>query len=646
MIHPANSARPAHKAGQLRRLGLAALVALSMVATSLAPLSSVHHVSAQDSGGGTAAYAPETALLYANVELDQDSGQWEQAAELTERAGITDLVPADSLAELEDGLAQIDGIFDGEAALVLATLPDTGNFGLGAVGSEASAIATDPEAVSEGDVPEGWSIVFQPSDPEALYDTLRENVLGSDGREASSGADSVDYEGYTIDFVEPADEFGTGSAIALVDDVVVISTRPDDIEPIIDTATGTVAPLSELSEYADLRERAEDEVLSFGFINGPAILTGVEEQDPAALADVPEELLASFNAYSSFAFWADEPGFRLDTLAVPAEGQSLPEATTLEPAFPDAIDGDSLLYAAGSDLGQQPSVNALALLFAQELVGIDAGATPVAAQDPEAYADEVFAEAEATLGFNIKEDFLDNMVGEWGIAVTAADVLSSEPVINGIFASNVDDTTAVEDVVGKITAIAESGAGNDFDVASREVNGSSITTIDVSDAGFPLVIEFGVVDDQFLIGVNEGIDTFVDGPDSSLADNDTFQATLDALPAEFSSISFLNLELIAPIVEEAVIGVTSSNLSDADPACGEFDTQEEAQDAYDKDNFENFALDQDFDGTACEDFFTEDTATPEATPGIAESINVRSIGTVTFQDDGASGTSTIILIGE
>ncbi|MDQ3539436.1 MAG: DUF3352 domain-containing protein, partial [Chloroflexota bacterium] len=360
----------------------------------------------------------------------------------------------------------------------------------------------------------------------------------------------------------------------------------------------------------------------------------------------PEGLLASLDAYSAFAFWADEPGFRLDTLAVPAEGQALPEVETLDPAFPDSIDGDSLFYAGGSNLGQDPIINALALAFAQELVGMNAGATPVAAQDPEDYADEVFAEAEATLGFNIKSDFLDHMVGEWGIAVGAEDVLSPEPVVNGIFASNVDDATAVGDVVNKLTAIAESASGEEFEISSREVNGSSVTTIDVSDAGLPLVIEFGVVGEQFLIGVNEGLDSFVNGPDSSLADNETFQASLDTLPADFSAVSFVNLELIVPLVEETVAGTTSTNVADADPACEEFTTQEEAQAAYNADNFENFALDQDFDGTACEDFFGGDAATPEATPAIADSINVLSIGTVLFQADGLSGTSTIILIGE
>lgn len=645
MIDSANLRTADSPRSSAYRVCLVTVIALSLLLASLSAVIPAAAGSAQGEQGGTAAYAPETSLLYVNVELDQDSSQWQLAAELAARAGISELIPAEDLSDLQTGLSQIGGVVNGEAGLILATLPDTGDFSLDSVGGDAAGIATDPGAVSEGDVPEGWSIVIQPSNPQALYDTFRDTVLSSDGDDAGS-VQTVDYEGYTIEYVEPVDEFGTGAAIALVDDVVAISTRPDDIEPIIDTATGAVASLSELDTYTDLRGRSEAEVLSFGFINGPEILAGVEEQDPDTLAEVPEELIASLDAYSSFAFWADEPGFRLDTLSLPGEGQELPQAENFDPTFPDAIDGTSLIYAGSTNLGQNPGINVLALLFAQELVGIEAGATPVAAQDPEAYADEVFAEAEATLGFNIKTDLLDNMVGEWGVAFTAEDIFTAEPMVSGIFASDVEDATAVSDVVNKITAIAEAGSDGAVEISSREIDGSSITIIDASSSGFPIVIEFGVVGDQLLVGINEGIDTFVNGPDESLADNPTFQATLDALPAEFSAISFINVESLVPLIEDAVSATSPGNMPDADPACAEFDTQEEAQAAYDEDNFENFALDQDFDGAACEDFFTEGEATPEATPALADTINVQSVGTVVFQEDGASATSTIILIGD
>ncbi len=646
MVHLAQSSAQAPGGSRQLRLGLVMFLAMALLAASLAPVLPSGRAFAQEAQGGTAAYVPETALLYANVELDQDSSQWQLAGELAARSGLADLIPAEDQEELEDSIGILGRFIDGEAGIVLATLPETGDFSLDSIGTDASGIATDPEAVSQGDVPEGWAIVLQPSDAEVAYDMLRDTVLGQDDDTAAVEPQTVEYEGYTIEFVEPVDEFGTGAAIALVDDVVVISTRPDDIEPIIDTATGAVAPLSELSGFTELRGRFEAEVLSFGFVNGPTILSSIEEQDAEALAEVPDDFIAALNAYSAFAFWADEPGFRLDTFAVPAEGEELPAAENFSPTFPENIDGNSLFYAGGTNLGENPGVNALALLLAQTLVGIDPGATPAAAQDPEAYADEIFAEAEATLGFNLKTDFLDQMVGEWGIAGSADELLSAEPTINGVFASNVDDAATVTDAVERITALVEGAAEGQVEISSRDVDGSTVTTLDLSDSGFSLVVEFGVVGDQFLIGVNEGIETFVTGPDSSLADNEIFQATLAELPGEFSAVSFVNLELAIPLVEETVGATTGASVADADPACGEFTSQEEAQAAYDEDNFENFALDQDFDGTACEDFFAADQATPEATPSISEAINVQSIGTVVYQADGASATSTIILIGE
>ena len=61
-----------------------------------------------------------------------------------------------------------------------------------------------------------------------------------------------------------------------------------------------------------------------------------------------------------------------------------------------------------------------------------------------------------------------------------------------------------------------------------------------------------------------------------------------------------------------MIGVSGSmgSSTDADPSCGEYATQADAQAAYDEDQFENYQLDQDFDGEACEDFFGAPAASP------------------------------------
>lgn len=640
MVTIASLPRSAVPQRGLLRLGLVAVLIFSMFATALMLLASPTGVTAQDETSGIAQFVPDTSLLYAEVELDQSSSQWALAAELVERSGVPDLLPMEDLAETEEGLEALGQTFDGQVAIALTSFPETGET-VDTLTESAAGVATDPTALTEGDVPEGWAAIFQPSDPRALYDT----ILGTTSDDAGA-TEEVEYNGYTIAVTPPADEFSTGTAVALIDDIVAIASVPEDIEPIIDTVTGDSPPLAEAENFSSLRGQFEAEVLSFGYINGPAILAGAEELDPEALSQVPEELIASLNAYSAFAFWADEPGFRLDILANPAEGSDLPQAENLDPTFAEQVSADSLLYAGGMNLGENASLQYAALLFAQELVGVEAGATPVATQSPEDYADEVFAEAESVIGFNIKTDFLDQMTGQWGFGLTVQNVTASSADIDAVFVSETNDAASVTDVTDKITAIISSQADDSFEISSREVAGSSVTVVDLSESGFPLVLEYGVVNDQFMVGINGGIDDFVSGPEAPLSESDNFTATMDQLPDTYNAVSYVNLEQALPLIDTAIEASSSaSTVVDADPACEEYATQEDAQAAFDDDEFENFALDQDYDGIACEDFFAP--ATPEASPvATASSLNLLSIGSVTFQNDGASGTSVILLIGE
>jgi hypothetical protein len=233
------------------------------------------------------------------------------------------------------------------------------------------------------------------------------------------------------------------------------------------------------------------------------------------------------------------------------------------------------------------------------------------------------------------------------VAGSVANITDVEPTISGVFVTEVADGATVEGVAESFTEmlIAENADDETVEFTTREVNGSEVTVIEGTGTDFPIVIEFGVVDDRLLVGVNEGIDNFIGEQTAPLADDATFQATLDALPSEVTSLNYLNIQSVLPLVEDAMALSASSSTLDNDPACAEFDTQEEAQAAYDEDDFENYNLDLDWDGEACEDFFATG-ATPEATPAGVSSINVLSVGSVTVNDGNSVGTHTIVLIGD
>lgn len=613
---------------------------LGILASSLAMIAPA----AAQTTTGVAEYIPDTALFSAEFELDQASEQVTLSAELLERANLGALLEEEDLAELESGLAAISIFASGEAAVFLTELPVDEGFSLDDITSDAADVTMDPESTLGGDVPQGWAVVVMPADSNSMFNLYSSAIF----QDEMDTVEEVDYNGYTIMTQAPADEFDTGVSIALVDDAIAIASVPDDIETVIDTATGDIDPLSDSASYSDVRSALETDVLTFGYINGPALLDALVAQDPEVTAILPEDLTASFGAHQGFAFWADDPGFRLDTIALVAEGSDVPEATSFEPAFTGNVPDTSLIYVGGADLGQSPALNALALLFAQAIVSEDSfgAATPVVdVVDAEAQADEIFAEAESVLSFNLKTDVLDQLVGEWAMAASVADISNLQPEISAVYVTEVDDAETVSGVVSTITNMIASQTDDSFTLTSRQVNGADVTVIDLSESGTPLVLEFGVVDDQLIIGVNEGIDSFVGDQSNALGDDATFQDTFAELPGDgITSISYLNVQSLLPIVEDAIALSSGSSTLDADPACGEFDTQAEAQAAYDEDEFENFNLDLDFDSEACEDFFSP--ATPVAgTTGIGE-VNVLSVGSVTFSDADMTGSSTIILIGD
>ena len=619
-----------------------ALVSAVLIAGFMASSVSTMTPAVAQSPSGIADYIPDSALFFGEIELDQTSDQYVKSSELLERANLVGLIPDDELADFQTGVQLIGAFVDGEAGFFLAELPLEEGFGLDDITSDASDVSMNPAVAVGGDVPEGWAIVVRPSDVDTSFNFYSDSAFDEDL------ADPVEseYGGFTILTQEPADEFSSGVSMAIVDDVIVIASISDDIEPVIDTVNGDLAPLSGDDSYNDVRDSLEADVLVSAYINGPALLDELDEQDPAALASIPEELTASFEVYSGFVFWADDPGFRLDTIALRAEGTAADETSVFEPAFTANIPANSLFYAGGADLGQEPTVNALALLAALGALGMDSldpVATPIA--DPEAYAEQVFADAEAVIGFNIKTDVLDQLVGEWAVAGSVANITDPEPEFEGIFVTEVSDGETVEGVASTITNMIASQAEEGVVLSSRQVNGSDITVLDLSEDGTPIVFEFGVVDNQLLIGVNEGLDGFIGGQAEPLADDATFQDTLAELPSEYTAVSYLNVQSLLPLIEEGIAMSSTSSVLDNDPSCGEFDTQEEAQAAYDADEFENFSLDLDFDGEACEDFFGASATPATADTGIGE-INVLSIGSVTFTDGETSGSSTIILIGE
>lgn len=627
-------------------LALVCVLAMSMLSSVIA-FGSPASVSAQASpvADTTAKLTPATALAYVSVNLDEKSDQWTLSKNLLKRAGLTKALEQSGVNDAKV-TKEAQSYLGGHAAFVLSSLPAGDNLSLNAITGDVSGAVTDPSMVTKGAVPSGFAVILQNPDADALQKQF-EDMIKKDALNQGETVKVETHGGVDISVLAPTDPSQTGQAIARVGDSIVLATVAADIFPIIDTSKGDVPNLADDAAFKSLQKGLNADWLSFGMINGSELLTQLQTQDPSITAQLTKGSIAQLDAVTGFTFWADQPGFRLDTLSIPGKNAATADTTVLTGDFAKKAPSDSLFFANGSNINQYGILDTLGLVFAQGLVGSssatpDAGATPVSLEESSA---QVFQQAASVIGFNIKTDFIDQLTGEFGVAVSASNVTSSTPKVTAIMFSDTKNATKVTDVASKISFILASALGGDV-LTSRDVSGSSVTSIDLSNSGVPVTVEFGVVNGQLLIGTKDGIDSYVKGPTKSLADNTVYQDTLAALPKDATSITFLNVQAMLPLIDEATSSLSgASSVRDNSPDCGKFGSQKEAQAAYDADQFANFDLDRNYNGVACEDFFG--AATPEASPvSAAASVNVQSIGTVSYVKDGMNATSTIILIGK
>lgn len=610
----------------------AIIFAFAIAGALIAPLSIV---SAQTPttpvNGGVIDIVPETAYMFVHADLNVESDQFQLALELLDRAGLGDALDEAGLNDTSELPA------NAQIGLVVTTIPEAEEF-------DVDAVAIDPMAASDTLEEGGYAIIVRAEGMESYYQDELESLQAGGGDVSES-----EYGGITITSSTPAadDDFTEPSAVAMVGDYGVVAARAEDIHPLIDTFNGDLMPLAEGEQYQELMELLPEEALVRGFINGPVLRDYVDVASTEAFPGTIDDALNLVDAWTGFTFSAEEQGFRFESRSIP-NAEPFEEITPLDGDFLEAVPSDALFVTYGTDIDSTGIVTLLAFLFASEMVGEDAQATPVAGAEPVVDQEQVFAEAESLLGFNIKTDFVDQLVGEFGMFVSVSDLTdpSGIPPIDALIVSEVEDPLVVQDVISTVSFIAGAALGDQGTIESRDVNGSSVNLIDLSDQELGIdKVEFGIIENELVISIGGGLDDYVLGPETPLSSDPNFMAVMDVLPDEYGSITYVDMQAVLQLVMGFSASMDATGGIDADPACAEYESQEAAQAAYEEDQFENFALDQDFDGEACEDYFDPQTATPVAA-GADPYSNVLGLASVTTQEDGVRGTSTFLVIGD
>ena len=609
----------------------------------------------------TAEVAPADSIAYLVMTLNDESEQWRLADALLDRAGLGQALEEEVRDEAGEDLP-LDAFLGGEVGVVVSPAV------LETIAAESRATANLDEMMGGGDMasPEaepaetgaqGFALALDARAPDTAWAGIRESILEGENEEST-------YEGTTILYGPPSSDDDEGMAAAQVGDLILIATVPEDLHPLIDTADGRTPSITTLPEFTTARDALPGEFVLFAFGNS----FDATDADFGMFEMAASQL--STDAFSGLTIVADEPGFRMESVTLPAEGETLPAgAANYESELLTKAPDDTLFFMSAADLGATGVLD----IIGATVIGLAMGmGDPTAAPDPdvsvEDYVAEQYAAAESLIGINLQTDLFQQLAGEYGGWLSAN--LENEEV-SGLFASGVSDPETVSNALMQLSFLIQGATGAETPLTTREVGGGQVYVIELGDeAGSTL--EFGVVDDNLVIGKGDAVDRFGEPPADSLAENTQFQAVMDTLPAEYNGLTYIDLAQALPLFETAAeesedlgLGATA-DIPDASESCANYATQEEAQAAYDAAEADTFDLDQDFDGQVCEDFFTEGEEAGEADEDSTEEDSteegdsadatdaladidysaIKAFAVASYEEDGLSRSSSILYISE
>lgn len=487
-----------------------------------------------------------------------------------------------------------------------------------------------PTGADAAPAPTGFVVVIRAGDAD-LAEARALELTTEDAADLGVTVTESDYQGVTIHAAAPQTEFEEGSAFARLGDILVASATAADLEPLIDVYAGGEPALAAAEPFTRVRGELANDFLAYGFVNGPAYEQEIRPMIEAAEAEFgpafpADQALAGLNAYSGFTLWADDPGFRFDTIAIPAAGASLPPApANFDSTLDERVPGDSLLFVNSTDLGATlgPSLDAFAM-FVAEFAAMDPTfpfALPAEVTQAD-QASEVYDLLGRFLAFNPRTGLVDQLVGEWAFALSADAV--DPQAVSAVFVSGAGDEAVLNDTVTKLAvwvnllaigAIAGTPGGEEalfgeqpVGAHTEEVDGAltQVIEIPIPDMGTSVRLQWGIIDGELVFGVGDGFAEYVAGPVEALAASPRYQAAMGALPAEYNSVSYLDLaqiiELARPLIEQELAAQGAA----AEGAVG----------------------------------------TPAAGAEFPDLSAIQAVAAVSFQGDGRQGSSAILLIEE
>ena len=348
------------------------------------------------------------------------------------------------------------------------------------------------------------------------------------------------YEGETIRTSEDAADV---ASISFVGDVMIIGLSSADVEGVVDVVQGRAASAQTNQRLTEMRERQEDDFLAWVYADLGELWDVVEQEMRQGLAAAGQDVdqimeQARANDRLSFSISANGDGFTADASVLLAPGAEIPPGyggRAFESKFAEMVPSDTLFFYAGYDLYNTAYLPARDTLeqFTPE------GSNETIQEELNRFEDEI--------GFDLEDDLLSLLTGEYAIAFNGSEFESSEPEFNVLALLEVNDSSRMDQTMGKIEEFLE-----------RE----QIATVEDSETagirrwssldGPPEAIAWTQDEGSLAFGYPEAaVEEFAAGVSESLADTGDWKRTIGLMPEDTSSIMFVSLSRVLEEIQKS-----------------------------------------------------------------------------------------------
>jgi Protein of unknown function (DUF3352) len=452
--------------------------------------------------------APADSVFYMAINTEPSSSQWIAVSDTLDKLNAKEPIRE----AIDEQLLQFGLQFERDI------LPLSGDEGYMAV--------TDVDALADN-AGSGFVIAFRLRDQDKA-----EGIFLDIAQNEGTSFTEEDYEGVTIRQAESLSP-GEQGAISFVENIMVVGLSNPDVKGVIDVIQGRAASAQTNARLIEMRERQEDDFLAWGYADLGQLWDVLEQELQQGLATAGQDVdqimeQARANDRLSFSISATGDGFTADASVLLAPGAEVPPGyggRTFDSKFAEMVPEDTLFFYAGYD-----PYNAAYLPAKDTLEQF----TP---EGSNATVQEELSRFEDEIGFDLENDLLSLLTGEYAIAFNGSDFESSEPELNILALLEVNDSARMNETMGKIEAFLE-----------RE----QIATVEDSEtAGIrrwssldspPETIAWTQDEGRLAFGYPEAaVEEFAAGVSPSLADNEDWRRTMGLMPDDTSSIMFVSL---------------------------------------------------------------------------------------------------------